>query len=312
LKRHDQLLEYVTPHMVFFYPHSHRGESGRTRHLKASLELPISVNKNYLVRSHSNQSVLGDLLCAQQCKCFVWKCGKRCGVFTGIRVSAKTQQRLVHRQEFSYQFWQMLWTVECGWRESVRLRTPVAKPVSSDYKRSDCTDKQQKLGFRTMPPWLVGKSSTTRITTHLYRWWSWWHLNIITQDRQSSIGIIWMKICIKSGLAKAAAASRSFVVARQVSATLELFRDCKLKQAHNFSEYLTKHRHRVVNYEYGLSRFVQLAQVLLSPSQTNWQTNTDFRRAVESGKCSTSAGSPLCLSQWPDYYLNNLQGDMLP
>jgi hypothetical protein len=36
----------------------------------------------------------------------------------------------------------------------------------------------------------------------------------------------------------------------KVSATLELFRDCNLKQAHNFSEYLTKHRYRVVNYEY--------------------------------------------------------------
>jgi len=29
-----------------------------------------------------------------------------------------------------------------------------------------------------------------------------------------------------------------------------LFLNCSLKQAHNFCKYLTKHRHRIVNYEY--------------------------------------------------------------
>ncbi len=36
----------------------------------------------------------------------------------------------------------------------------------------------------------------------------------------------------------------------QVDATLELFLNCSLKQAYNFCEYLAKHRHRIVNYEY--------------------------------------------------------------
>jgi len=57
----------------------------------------------------------------------------------------------------------------------------------------------------------------------------------------------------------------------------ELFRDCKLKQAHNFSEYLTKHRHRLsIMSIFRLSRFVQLAQVLLSP-QSNKLTTDEYR-----------------------------------
>lgn len=36
----------------------------------------------------------------------------------------------------------------------------------------------------------------------------------------------------------------------QVDATLELFLNSALKQAQNFCAYLTKHRHRIINYEY--------------------------------------------------------------
>lgn len=36
----------------------------------------------------------------------------------------------------------------------------------------------------------------------------------------------------------------------QIDAVLELFGNCSLKTAHNFCKYLTKHRHRIVNYEY--------------------------------------------------------------
>ena len=36
----------------------------------------------------------------------------------------------------------------------------------------------------------------------------------------------------------------------QVEATLALFSNCQRKQAKNFCEYLRKHQHRLVNYEY--------------------------------------------------------------
>jgi hypothetical protein len=35
-----------------------------------------------------------------------------------------------------------------------------------------------------------------------------------------------------------------------VDATIVLFKDCNRKQAKNFCEYLRKHQHRIVNYEY--------------------------------------------------------------
>ena len=44
--------------------------------------------------------------------------------------------------------------------------------------------------------------------------------------------------------------AEAFLWRGQVGAALELFLTCNLKQAHNFCEYLTKHRHRIVNYEY--------------------------------------------------------------
>lgn len=36
----------------------------------------------------------------------------------------------------------------------------------------------------------------------------------------------------------------------QVEATIAVFSNCKRKQAKNFCEYLRKHQHRIVNYEY--------------------------------------------------------------
>ncbi len=36
----------------------------------------------------------------------------------------------------------------------------------------------------------------------------------------------------------------------QVSAVIALFINCSYKQAHNFCDYLTKHRHRIINYQY--------------------------------------------------------------
>jgi hypothetical protein len=36
----------------------------------------------------------------------------------------------------------------------------------------------------------------------------------------------------------------------QVEATIALFSNCQRKQAKNFCEYLRKHQHRIVNYEY--------------------------------------------------------------
>jgi hypothetical protein len=72
--------------------------------------------------------------------------------------------------------------------------------------------------------------------------------------------------------------AEAFLWRGQVDATLELFLNSALKQAQNFCEYLTKHRHRIINYEYfqvgaplarlaqpgekRTDRFVQLARVL--------------------------------------------------
>lgn len=103
--------------------------------------------------------------------------------------------------------------------------------------------------------------------------------------------------------------AEAFLWRGQVDSTLELFRNCSLKQAHNFCQYLDKHRHRVVNYEYFQAEqicSIGSGAVESSVKQID-RRNANFRRTVEAGKCPTGVGSSVCLPQWSNYCLNNLQ-----
>jgi hypothetical protein len=44
--------------------------------------------------------------------------------------------------------------------------------------------------------------------------------------------------------------AEAFLWPGQVDQAIALFEDSTQKQAHNFCEYLGKHRHRIVNYDY--------------------------------------------------------------
>jgi len=196
----------------------------------------------------------------------------------------------------------------------VRLRTPVGEAcIWRDYAVR-LHGQATEAWLQDNAAWLVGKAQPLEsppvsvMVMMAFEYYHSWHQ---PSNDGNSIGIIWMKICIKSGLAKSGCGKQKLCCMRQSDPRAV---PDKLKQAHNFSEYLTKHRHRCCQLWVfsGWADLFNWLRCCWVRSQTNWQTNTDFRRAVESGKCSTSAGSPLCLSQWPDYYLNNLQGDMLP
>ncbi len=179
--------------------------------------------------------------------------------FTGIRIPAKTQQRLVHRQEFPLlslgkEIKEL--SVDGG---KVRLRTPVGEDSAwKDYKAVRLHGQATAAWFQdngALIEWVLAQLLASPLICigdgHDGIW------NIIKQlaptDQRLEI-LDWYHL--KENLYKVGGSLKRLRQAEtllwrgQVDATLELFLNCSLKQAYNFCEYLAKHRHRIVNYEY--------------------------------------------------------------
>lgn len=179
--------------------------------------------------------------------------------FTGIRIPAKTQQRLVHRQEFS------LPSLEREVKElsvdggKVRLRTPVGEECAwKDYKAVRLHGQATEAWFQdnaALIEWVLAQPLASPLTCigdgHDGIW------NILRQmapaDQRLEI-LDWYHL--KENLYKVGGSlkqlrqAEAFLWRGQVDATLELFLHSALKQVQNFCAYLTKHRHRIINYEY--------------------------------------------------------------
>ena len=179
--------------------------------------------------------------------------------YTGIHVPAKTQQRLVHRQEF------MLPSVTAEVEElsvdggKVRLRTPEGQEcIWRDYKGVRLHQQATAAWFQdnaSLVDWVNAQPKAPMVTClgdgHDGIW------NIIAeiatvQERREILD--WYHL--KENLYKVGGSLRRLRQAEallwrgQVAAVLQLFADCARKQAHNFCAYLEKHCHRIVNYEY--------------------------------------------------------------
>lgn len=179
-------------------------------------------------------------------------------MLTGMAVSAKTQQRLVHGYAFPTP------TVKTPMREvgvdggKVRLRTPLGEPsVWRDYKAID-TDSGVVANFQNNPcliDWVNAQPLATPLTClgdgHDGVWkivaqiatpeqrceiLDWYHLNENLQKVGGSI--------------KRLRQAETLLWHGNVADTIALFVDLKHKQAQNFCQYLEKHRHRIVNYAY--------------------------------------------------------------
>ncbi len=79
-----------------------------------------------------------------------------------------------------------------------------------------------------------------------------------------------------------------------------LFADCTAKQAQNFINYLDKHRGRIVNYQYyQAEQICSIGSGAVESAIKQIDRRTKISGAsVEEGECSSSVGSPLCLSEW--------------
>lgn len=177
---------------------------------------------------------------------------------TGIRVAAKTQQRLVHRQTFD------LPNIEQPMEElsidggKVRLRTPLGEECEwKDYK-AIATDQGMLANFHNnaqLIDWVNEQPLAQPVVClgdgHDGIW------NIISQiatARQRLEILDWYHLVENlhkvGGSIKRLNQAEVLLWQGQVEAAIALFNNSQRKQAKNFCEYLRKHQKRIVNYEY--------------------------------------------------------------
>jgi len=179
--------------------------------------------------------------------------------YTGIKVSAKTQQRLVHRQEF------VLPSVTAEVEElsidggKVRLRTPQGQEcVWRDYKGVSLYQHATAAWFQDNPSLVewINRQPLAEVVTCLGDGhdgiWNLVALIATPEERREILD--WYHL--KQNLFKIGGSLRRLRQAEallwqgNVEAASALFTDCPRKQARNFWAYLQKHRHRIVNYDY--------------------------------------------------------------
>jgi hypothetical protein len=181
-------------------------------------------------------------------------------ILTGIRVSAKTQQRLVQGFEFA----QPSTTPDSPVSElsvdggKVRLRTPLGKAcIWRDYK-AIATDIGIVANFQnnlSLTNWVNGEPWATPTTCLGDGHDGIWNIiELIGSAEQRREILDWYHLVENlhkvGGSLKRLAAAEALLWQGKVDETLVLFENLNRKQAHNFCDYLTKHRHRIVNYDY--------------------------------------------------------------
>ena len=177
---------------------------------------------------------------------------------TGIRVPAKTQQRIVHRQTFD------LPDVEQAIEElsvdggKVRVRTPLGAECEwKDYK-AIATDQGMLANFQNnaqLIDWVNEQPLAQPVVCLGDGHDGIWNIiSQITSTGQRLEILDWYHLVENlhkvGGSIKRLHQAEALLWQGQVEATIALFSNCQRKQAKNFCEYLCKHHHRIVNYEY--------------------------------------------------------------
>ncbi len=178
--------------------------------------------------------------------------------FTGVRVSAKSQQRLVHRQTFALPNPDEAIEEICVDGGKVRLRTALGEACQwRDYK-AIATDQGRIANFQNnaqLIAWVNAQPLANPVTCLGDGHDGVWNIvQQITTTKQRREILDWYHL--KENLHKVGGCFNRLSQAQallwkgQVDETLTLFENCNKKQAQNFSQYLRKHRDRIVNYDY--------------------------------------------------------------
>jgi hypothetical protein len=178
--------------------------------------------------------------------------------YTGMKVSAKTQQRIVHRQEFREEECQeniQEISLDGG---KVRLRSEIeGEPcIWQDYK-AICLDKSiRKAWFgenEKLINWVDQQPLSDPITClgdgHLGIWKLIRQFNCPGEKREI---LDWYHLVENlhkvGGSLKRLKIAENLLWQGKASETIELISSLNKKQAENFCNYLETHRHRIVNY----------------------------------------------------------------
>jgi len=177
---------------------------------------------------------------------------------TGVRIPAKTQQRVVHRQVFaipntSHTLNEI--SVDGG---KVRLRTPKGEACQwKDYKAlaSDIGIVATYQDNPTVIDWVNEQSLAIPLICIGDGHDGIWNIvKEISSFSQRQEILDWYHLVENlhkvGGSLKRLKQGETLLWQGNVDATIALFSDLKNKPAQKFCQYLTKHRHRIVNYEY--------------------------------------------------------------
>lgn len=183
-------------------------------------------------------------------------------LLTGVRVSAKTQQRLVQRRPFEDPTVPPSEAVSQVGLDGGQMRFVTPKGEASEWKQYKAVRldidgigmawfqdnaalvnwvQQQPLQH---PLYCIGDGHPgiwnlmTQLVEHEHRIeiLDWYHL----MENLHKVG----------GSFQRHAEARKLLWHGQVDAAIAVFEDCSLEQARCFQNYLRDHRHRIVNYEY--------------------------------------------------------------
>jgi hypothetical protein len=178
---------------------------------------------------------------------------------TGVYVAAKTQQRLVQRHSFA------IAGVEESLKEvsvdggKVRLRTAVGEPcVWKDYKAVATDEGIVMASYQdndTLVEWVNQQSIAVPLTALGDGHDGVWNIiNQMSSAAQRREVLDWYHLVENlhkvGGSIKRLHQAEALLWRGKVDETIAVFDDLNRREARNFCNYLRKHRHRIVNYDY--------------------------------------------------------------
>ena len=180
-------------------------------------------------------------------------------VLTGVAVSHSTQQRLVHRQSFDLpQVAQIVEEMSVD-GSKVRLRTPKGEPSEwRDYKAVNLHECCVSAFFQdnsSLVDWVNAQPLSTPLTClgdgHDGIWNLYAAIGNSTQRREI---LDWYHLVENLGKVGGSGQRLDAAEARlwqgDVNGAIAQFKDWQHERVTTFIAYLTKHRHRIVNYAY--------------------------------------------------------------
>lgn len=237
-------------------------EAGRERTLKSTLgtlKVTTQQAKQLGVESHRQLSPHLENCCLRlSANVSYEQAANDLCYLTGVRVAAKTQQRLVQRQSFASPATEDKLkevSVDGG---KVRLRTALGEPCAwKDYKAvtGDGAVMASYRDNKALVEWVNQHQLATPLTAlgdgHDGIW------NIIAQigveDSRREI-LDWYHLVENlhkvGGSLKRLNQAQALLWQGDIDAALALFDGLQKPSAKNFCRYLRKHRHRIINYDY--------------------------------------------------------------